>query len=257
MAFIVILAILAILIVIIAVFIVKTEDVRTSMLLRFSIVYITMLGLAVMICAQVIKLQTREYDKLTRLQRKEQTVPDTIKARRGNILSDDGRLMASSMPTYFLNMDMRVEAFKVIDKKNGKTFFENNVDSLAMALSNKFKDKSAAEYSKELRTAYRQKKSEHRLVKKTVKYTDYLEIKQFPILRRGQIQGGFTTEERMIRVNPFGILAKRTIGDIYGIMEKGGKSGLEKYYDKELKGESGLKITEKMAGKRTDIILKP
>ena len=257
MAFIVILAVLAILIVIIAVFIVKTEDVKTSMLLRFSIVYITMLGLAVMICAQVIKLQTREYDKLIRLQRKEQTVPDTIKARRGNILSDDGRLMASSMPTYFLNMDMRVEAFKVIDKKNGKTFFENNVDSLAMALSNKFKDKSAAEYSKELRTAYRQKKSEHRLVKKTVKYTDYLEIKQFPILRRGQIQGGFTTEERMIRVNPFGILAKRTIGDIYGIMEKGGKSGLEKYYDKELKGESGLKITEKMAGKRTDIILKP
>ncbi|MBQ2064834.1 MAG: hypothetical protein II455_02030, partial [Paludibacteraceae bacterium] len=142
MAFIVILAVLAILIVIIAVFIVKTEDVKTSMLLRFSIVYITMLGLAVMICAQVIKLQTREYDKLTRLQRKEQTVPDTIKARRGNILSDDGRLMASSMPTYFLNMDMRVEAFKVIDKKNGKTFFENNVDSLAMALSNKFKDKS-------------------------------------------------------------------------------------------------------------------
>ena len=103
MAFIVILAILAILIVIIAVFIVKTEDVRTSMLLRFSIVYITMLGVAVMVCAQVIKLQTKEYDKLTRLQRKEQTVPDTIKAKRGNILSDDGRLMASSMPTYFLN----------------------------------------------------------------------------------------------------------------------------------------------------------
>ena len=134
MAFIVILAILAILIVIIAVFIVKTEDVRTSMLLRFSIVYITMLGVAVMVCAQVIKLQTKEYDKLTRLQRKEQTVPDTIKAKRGNILSDDGRLMASSMPTYFLNMDMRVEAFKVVDKKNGKTYFENNVDSLAIAL---------------------------------------------------------------------------------------------------------------------------
>ncbi|MBR4483311.1 MAG: hypothetical protein IKS58_04985, partial [Paludibacteraceae bacterium] len=94
MAFIVILAILAILIVIIAVFIVKTEDVRTSMLLRFSIVYITMLGVAVMVCAQVIKLQTKEYDKLTRLQRKEQTAPDTIKAKRGNILSDDGRLMA-------------------------------------------------------------------------------------------------------------------------------------------------------------------
>ncbi len=257
MVFIVILSILAVLIGIITIFIVKTEDVKTSMILRFCIVYISMLAMAVMICAQVIKLQTKEHDKLVRLQRKVQTTPDSIKARRGNILSDDGRLMASSMPTYFLNMDMRVEAFKVVDKKNGKTFFENNVDSLAMALSNKFKDKTAAEYSKELRTAYRQKKSEHRIVKKAVKYTDYLEIKEFPILRRGNIQGGFTTEERMIRVNPFGILAKRTIGDIYGIMEKGGKSGLEKFYDKELKGESGLKITDKKAGKKTDIIIKP
>ncbi|MBQ4032903.1 MAG: hypothetical protein II620_02970, partial [Paludibacteraceae bacterium] len=131
MVFIVILSILAVLIAIITIFIVKTEDVKTSMILRFCIVYISMLAVAVMICAQVIKLQTKEHDKLVRLQRKVQTTPDSIKARRGNILSDDGRLMASSMPTYFLNMDMRVEAFKVVDKKNGKTFFENNVDSLA------------------------------------------------------------------------------------------------------------------------------
>lgn len=257
MAFLIILAILTIAIVVLTIFIVKTEDVRTSMILRFSIVYITMLAVAAMVCTQVIHIQTKEYDKLVKLQRKVQTEPDTIKARRGNILSDDGRLMASSMPTYFLNMDMRVESFRVVDKKNGKTFFENNVDSLAIALSNKFKDKSAAEYRRDLMTAYRQKRSEYRLYKKTVKYTDYLEIKEFPILRRGRIQGGFSTEERMVRVNPFGILAKRTIGDIYGIMEKGGRSGLEKYYDKELRGEFGLKITDKKAGKRTDIILKP
>lgn len=257
MVFIVILSILAVIIVVITIFIVKTEDIKTSMLLRFSIVYITMIAVAVMICAQVMKIQTEEYDKLVRLQRKEQTVPDTIKARRGNILSDDGRLMASSMPTYYLYMDMRVESFRVVDKKNGKTFFENNVDSLAWALSNKFKDKTAAKYSQDLRTAYKQKKSEYRIVKGAISYTDYLEVKKFPILRRGRIQGGFSTKERMIRVNPFGKLAKRTIGDIYGIMEKGGKSGLEKYYDKELKGEYGLKTTEKMAGKRTDIVIKP
>ena len=119
MAFIVILSILAILVGVITIFIVKTEDVKTSMILRFSIVYISMLAVAAMVCAQVIKLQTKEYDKLVKLQRREQTTPDSIKARRGNILSDDGRLMASSMPTYFLNMDMRVEAFKVVDKKKG------------------------------------------------------------------------------------------------------------------------------------------
>jgi len=253
----VIFSILAIVVIILSICIAKSDDMRTSMILRFSIIYAIMLSIAALVIAQVINIQYIEHDQLVALQSGRISSPDTIKARRGNILSDDGSLMASSMPTYYLYLDMRVESFKVKNKKTGKTFFEENVDSLAIALANKLKDKSAAQYSKDLRNAYRLGLSEYKLYPKTVNYTDYKEIKQFPILRRGAIQGGFTTKTRVVRVNAFGILAKRTIGDIYGITEKGGKNGLEKYYENELKGVDGLKRSEKKAGSKTDIILQP
>ncbi|MCQ2351235.1 MAG: PASTA domain-containing protein [Paludibacteraceae bacterium] len=238
--------------------IVKSDDMKTSMLLRFGIIISIMVAIAALVVAQVINIQYFEYDKLVALQNVGLTsTPDTIKARRGNILADDGSLMASSMPTYYLYLDMRVESFRVKNKKTGKTFFEENVDSLAMALSAKLKDRTAAEYSRDLKRAYKQKLSEYRIYPKAVNYTDYKEISRFPILRRGAIQGGFTTKTRVVRANAFGILAKRTIGDIYGIEEKGGKNGLEMYYDKDLRGTDGLKRTSKMAGTRTNIILQP
>ncbi len=255
MAIPIILGLIAVATLLLLVFIWRSEDTHTSMILRYTILYVVMIGLSIIIVFQIINLQYKEYDKLTALQNTRQAAPDTIKAKRGNILSDDGRLMASSVPTYYLYMDMRVEAFKQKDKKTGVTFFESNVDSLALLLSRKFKDRTPDQYAKDLRTAYRKQLSEYRIYPKRVSYTDYLEVKRFPILRRGQIQGGFSTETRVVRVNPFGILAKRTIGDIYGIYEKGGSSGLEKRYNDELKGINGLKTTEKKAGRKTDIIL--
>lgn len=237
-------------------FIAKSKDIKTEMILSFCIIFVVMIAIAALVVAQVINLQYVEHDKLVVLQNNRVSKPDTIKARRGNILSDDGCLMATSMPTYYLYMDMRVPAFEVLNKKTGKTFFEENVDSLAIALANKLGDKSATQYAKDLRKAHKQRLAEYRIYPKTVNYTDYKEISKFPILRRGAVQGGFTTKERVVRVNAFGLLAKRTIGDIYGIYEKGGKSGLELYYDKELRGKNGLQKKEKIAGARSNIILK-
>lgn len=252
-----ILGLIALVAIVLLVFIWRSDDIHMSMTLRYTILYVVMIGLSVIIAFQILHIQYTEHDKYTALQHTKQAAPDTIKAKRGNILSDDGRLMASSVPTYFLYMDMRVESFKQKNKKTGVTFFESNVDSLALALSKKFKDRTPAQYAKDLRNAYKKQLSEYRIYPKRVSYTDYLEVSRFPILRRGQIQGGFSTETRVERVNPFGILAKRTIGDIYGIYEKGGSSGLEKRYNNELKGINGLKITEKKAGRRTNIILSP
>lgn len=255
-----VLVILSILLVAIGVhiaFIAKSKDIKSSMVLRFRMIFTIMAAVGVLIVLQIINIQYVEHDKLTALQKVTDNTPDTIKGRRGNILSDNGSLMASSLPTYKMWMDMRVAAFKEKDKKTGKTYFEMNVDSLSEALAAKFKDKSAAEYSAGFRKAFKEKKAEYRFYEKSVSYLDFQEVKQFPILRRGQIQGGFSYEERVVRMNAFGILAKRTIGDVYGIVEKGGKSGLEKYYNEELKGKDGFKKTEKRAGSKVDIILQP
>ncbi|NCC99549.1 MAG: PASTA domain-containing protein [Bacteroidia bacterium] len=234
----------------------RKKNVKTGILVRFGFVFIVVLALFGVVFGRIIYLQNVEGDALRKLAEKRISEPDTIKAKRGNILSDDGRLMASSIPTYYLYMDMRVEALKVIKKGDTKNYFQLHVSELANALAKKFRDKTAKEYERDLTKAYKKKLAQYRIYPKRVSYLDYMEIKNFPILRRGSVQGGFFTEERVTRVKPFGSLASRTIGDIYGIEEKGGKNGLEMQYDSILRGTEGLKVTRKMAGKRTDIILK-
>ena len=51
------------------------------------------------------------------------------------------------------------------------------------------------------------------------------------------------------RRKPFGSLASRTIGDIYGEYEKGGKNGIELAYDSLLRGTPGRGTKQKIRGR--------
>ena len=64
-----------------------------------------------------------------------------IKAPRGNIFSDDGSLLAISMPLYNIYMDL-----SVVEKNT----FNLEVESLSISLSRLFNDKSSQEYEKYL-----------------------------------------------------------------------------------------------------------
>ena len=65
-----------------------------------------------------------------------------IKASRGNIFSDDGSLLAISMPLYNVFIDL-----SVVDQKT----FDSEIKNLSISLSNLFADKSALEYESYLR----------------------------------------------------------------------------------------------------------
>ena len=65
-----------------------------------------------------------------------------IQAPRGNIFSDDGSLLAISMPLYNVFLDL-----SVIDEQ----LFNEEVSSLSQSLSTLFKDKSAKKYEQYLR----------------------------------------------------------------------------------------------------------
>ena len=60
------------------------------------------------------------------------------------------------------------------------------------------------------------------------------------------------------RQKPFGTLASRTIGDIYGEIEEGGttkgKNGLELQYDSLLRGQAGLSSVRRVGGGWTNVI---
>jgi cell division protein FtsI (penicillin-binding protein 3) len=239
----------------------ETKAEKNPLVFRFYVVYLIIACLFGAIIYKIADIQYVKGDELRKLAEKRITAPDTIVPIRGNILSHDGRLLSSALPYYKVFIDLKVPALSVKNKKTGKTYFDEHVGELAEALAKKFPDKTAAAYEKELRNKYRQayksnKKSySYPLHTGWISHIDYLEVKNFPILKRGSIQGGLVTKEKTRRIRPYGTLAARTIGDVYGEANNG-KNGLEKEYNSLLEGKSGLYIRRKKAGRTAEIIIK-
>lgn len=204
---------------------------------RFALVLILVVGAFVAVLVRMFLIQTVWKPELMKL---DQLKPEKeVPAMRGNIYACDGKLMASTVPYYRIYMDTRTEYLR---QKGGKRLYEN-IDSLAWRLSHKFGDRSAADYKNMILTAYKQDNAKSRrlaLYPKAISYSDMMEVKQFPLFRMGQMRGGLITEKHVRRIKPFGSLASRTIGDIYGQAEKGGRCGLELAFDEQLRGTPGV-----------------
>jgi cell division protein FtsI (penicillin-binding protein 3) len=160
-----------------------------------------------------------------------------IPATRGNIYSEDGSLLVTSIPIYEIRMDMKAEALT-------DEIFHENIDSLSLCLANLFKNKSKQDYKTDL-LKVRAEGKRYYLVNKGVTYTQVKLAKKLPIFRRGKSKGGVIFEKNTIRKLPFGSLASRTIG----IERKNVQPiGLEGAYNIELKGKSGKRYEKLVSG---------
>ena len=157
-----------------------------------------------------------------------------IKASRGNIFSDDGSLLAISMPLYNIYMDL-----SVIEKNT----FSSEIESLSIALSDLFNDKPAKEYEKYLRDSRARKKNKYVKLKNKVTHNELNLLKDFPILNLGKYKGGLIIEERPNRENPFGLLAKRTVG----LLRESNPIGIERAYNKTLSGQDGWQLKQRIS----------
>lgn len=160
-----------------------------------------------------------------------------IEAVRGNIYSNDGSLLATSVPEYELRMDMFAGGI-VKDE-----VFNSKVDSLATSLAGFFKDKSAKEYSRFLRKA-RRDSLRAVLIKRKVSYQDLKLIRQFPLYNIGSYSGGLKAEKQNKRILPFKDLAARTIG----YKRHNYSVGLEGSYGNYINGEIGKQMKQRVAG---------
>jgi len=169
-----------------------------------------------------------------------------LAARRGDIVAADGSPLATSVPYYELRMDLGAPGLS-------KGFY-SEVDSLAICLSRFLRDKSARTYKAEIKRAYAQQKHYYLITPHKVSYAELQEIKKFPILRRGRNKGGLIPEQENERVYPSGNLAMRTLGKltkepVEGSTGNAGAFGLEKSFEKELKGEDGVAVKQNMSGR--------
>lgn len=164
-----------------------------------------------------------------------------IDAERGTIYSEDGSMLSTSVPIFDIYVDFDADGLRA---KNGQRFKEN-LDSLSVSMANLFKDKSSVQYKKILQQAYR-KKERYFLLKRKISFAQFKELREFPLVRLGRNKSGFIFETRDKRINPYVLLANRTIGLSRPDSTK--NVGLELTYDSVLRGVSGQRLMRYSAG---------
>lgn len=222
-------------------------DKRKNIVLRFGIVYTIICLSFLLVIYKIVVIQTIERHNWLALAAKNTKTNIVVKPNRGNIYACDGRLMASSIPTYYVYMDLRVKA---LHEKEGK-LFKDNIDSVSMNLSSFSGNKTAYEYKIALTKAFNKGKgeAEFKLFPNRISYSKLKELKTTTLFRLGSNKSGLITKESFKRVKPFGSLATRTIGDIYPDESKGGKNGLELFFNSSLLGTPGISTRQKVANK--------
>lgn len=220
-------------------------DKRKSIVLRFGIVYFIILFLFSLVIYRIVVLQFVEKDEWMEVAAKNKKSDIRVKPNRGNIFACDGRLMASSIPTYYVYMDTRVPALHEDDGK----LFKENIDSVSLSLANYFGDRTKEEYKLMLKKAYHEGKGEVPLYPKRITYAQLKDLRKMPLFRMGRNKSGLIAKKLLRRVKPFGSLASRTIGDIYADESMGGKNGLELYFNTELLGTPGVSVRQKVANR--------
>ena len=210
---------------------------KKQVMLRVYLVFGLMCLFGIAIVVQIFRLQfvqgeywKQKADSLT-------TSYIDIEASRGNILSEDGELLATSVPVYDLYMDLRAPGIT-------KKLFYKNVDSLAVSLSNLFGDRTFAEYKKDLKTAWKERDRYH-LLQRKISFKQLIAVKKFPLLRMGRNKGGLIVQQKDKRELPYKLLAARTIGYKVGAVKP---VGIEGAFNDELQGVNGLQLMQKIAG---------
>ncbi|MEN0002625.1 MAG: penicillin-binding protein [Bacteroidota bacterium] len=151
----------------------------------------------------------------------------TVEAERGNIMAEDGSLLATSVPYYDLYLDPNSTGMLEED-------FMYNLDTLAQCLATQvMMDKTVGGVREDLLT-WRTEGKRYVPIKRKASYAEKQMIEGFPLFNLGQMRGGLIIERKSERKKPFGILAHRSVGYV----REGSKPvGLEGFFHETLGGE--------------------
>jgi cell division protein FtsI (penicillin-binding protein 3) len=164
-----------------------------------------------------------------------------VDAERGTIYSEDGNMLSTSVPIFDVFIDFDADGLR---EKDGKRF-NDNVDSLSICLAKLFQDKTPADYKKELQLAYTNE-DRYYILKRKISFDEYQQLRDFPLVKLGKNKSGFIIEPRDKRINPYGLLASRTIG--LSRLDSTKNVGLEQSYDSFLRGTTGERLMRYVSG---------
>ena len=160
-----------------------------------------------------------------------------VEPSRGNIYSDNGDLIVSTVIKYELRWDSKTPSLKV---------FDDYILDLSRELSLYFNE--TQEYFFNYLNNARDNNNRYLLIGKNLSISDVNNIKSFPIFNQGLYRGGLIINEHHKRQSHLGKIAERTIG--YEKIDELGnymRIGLEGAYSEYLSGKSGLRLMQKIA----------
>lgn len=211
-------------------------NIKKSILLRVRVAFLFVLLFAIAVVAKIGHIQFIEGEKWAAMGERISFDYKRVKATRGNIYSDNGSLLATSLPFYKVAFDATLAKDEI---------FKKGVDSLAWHLAKFFKDKSQKDYKRMLVDARETGKQYLVLNRKQIDYQDKKMMMDWPIFREGRIKGGAIFEKVDVRYRPFSNLSRRTIGYV-NENDKG--VGLEYSFNEQLGGQDGYAYYQKIAG---------
>lgn len=237
---------------------------KKDIIFRFKLLVLFLFGLwAVVIIVKAGVVMFKERDFWNEVRKRNITYNKRIPAKRGNLLSDNGEILVSSLVKYRVYID-----FDYTDPNSKKTeervrarkdsIWRADVAELSKGLSQILPRWSAKEFEKHLREGIeinKQKKGGRRQYPLCpgptyITYSQYKDIKKLPIMNLKSAYSGLIAKDFVDRKKIFGSLAKSTLGDIVASEDKKGKKfnvsyGIEKKYDSLLSGKEGRGWQEK------------
>ena len=240
---------------------------------RITLFYLLTVVLSISIAGKIVYLQF--FTDLKKIAAKNELTTDTIRASRGNIFSNDMRLLAVSIPEYRIyidfhafnsnfigNTDAKLNYYykqagiksadrknrsaeqREIDIKQANNLKDKEVKKLAEFFSKVFRNenKDAVYYEKLIHAncANSADKKYFLMGKRLISYAELLQLKEFPVFKYSKGLSGLIPEEKPSRNYTYNSFAAATIGNVNS---KGlAYMGIEAAFNEHLQGKDGARL---------------
>ena len=231
----------------------KQEKKRVSR--KYLSLFLLMMVWGILIIAKMGFVMFGERQYWNDVARNMTPVNRVIEPRRGNILSDEGLLLASSVKQYRVFLD-----FKTAEKNPERaqkdqfrkdTLYNNHLAEFARQMHEIFPKYSAQEFASHYESGFKAKSHSWPLLPGVsrnsypISYNQYKSLAKTVWLKPRYEMWFYSAESKISREKPFGTLAARTIGSMYEAKDSA-RNGLELSFDSLLRGVPGRGHQEKV-----------